>query len=361
MRVESISACRYRLYLNFQGVSVSILADAEEILSSLRKDFSYFVAEEELAKADVRLVCRIGRFTDGELPKLSSKNIRARSVVVNEKGIRWVSYYDRKAIVRWDPHSEQAEMRSTDSALLYELAYLFILSRSGEILDRRGIHRLHASAVAGGGKAALLVMPSGGGKTTLCMGALELPGLEFLSDDMPLIDRHGNVFAFPSRLGVVQKPVKLREQDFLRLVNRREHGPKWLLDAEIYFERISALAKPGLLVFGRKKLSGACEIRNSGRLSAFRELCSALVLGVGIPQLREYFLRCEFKDVLRKVLLTISRLWTALVLVARSRCFVIELGPDREENIRVYQRFLGAELLGAVEDGEGSDRKMATA
>ncbi len=62
----------------------------------------------------------------------------------------------------------------------YEAAYLFLLSRIGEALDQRHLHRIHALALEYFGRAVLAVFPMGGGKSTLGAAMLRFPEIGFL-------------------------------------------------------------------------------------------------------------------------------------------------------------------------------------
>ena len=46
------------------------------------------------------------------------------------------------------------------------------------------------------------MLPSGGGKSTLALRALQEPGIGLISEDSPLLDRRGRLHPFPLRIGV---------------------------------------------------------------------------------------------------------------------------------------------------------------
>ncbi len=65
------------------------------------------------------------------------------------------------------------------------------------------MHRVHALALAVDRRAMLVLLPMGGGKSTLGAELLRHPDVQLLSDDSPLVDRAGRVHAFPLRLGLL--------------------------------------------------------------------------------------------------------------------------------------------------------------
>ncbi len=357
MNTTSISSgFEVGIWFDFYGTVVEINSVSSSLLDWLARDFSYFKRSSRGDGIDfIKITAHQRHYPQADLPELRSSTIGPRCSTYQGGDWRWVNYYNRQAISRWNFALETGEVWSDDVDLLYEICYLLILSRSGELLDRRGIHRLHASAVAIEGQAALIVMSSGGGKTTLSVGAMRIPGAQFLSDDMPLITRKGQVLAFPSRLGLVDLPTDQNFFQFARRVDRREHGPKWLVDADIFQSRIIPEARPRLLIFGVRKLNGAFAIRPVSKLHALRVLASSLIIGVGLPQLIEYFLRLDWRDVIAKTWLIVSRSYCALMLVIKTRSFEVELGADEAANIRGFNDFLKAELMGGAPSGMDSD------
>jgi hypothetical protein len=329
-----------KLYFDFHGVSVEFHGDCAVVLENLRRDFSYFYRAQLPAPADIVLRGNLAMLPSAEYPQLVSADIRPRCTVYTQGSIRWVSYYQGEGLSKWDFASERGEIWSEDASLLHELSYLLILSRSGELLDARGFHRLHAAAVEIRGRAIFFVLPSGGGKSTLLLSLMERPDARLLSDDMPIITRGGFALPFPSRLGFQEPPAQKFGAEFIRTFERREHGLKYLLDAEVYAGRISEGAPPEVIVFGLRRLNGAGRVTAAGRLFAVRQLLASLVFGVGLPQLLEYFLRMDIADVFRKTRLVLSRTIAAGRLLRQAEAYVLELGPDKESNMQIVHSFL---------------------
>ena len=114
--------------------------------------------------------------------------------------------------------------------LVHEAAYQYLLSRIGEHLDLKRRPRLHALGLVGGQGAVAVMLPSGGGKSTLALRALEAPGVKLLSEDTPLIDRRGRLHPFPLRIGINATDADRVPADHVRRIERMEFHPKLVLE-----------------------------------------------------------------------------------------------------------------------------------
>jgi hypothetical protein len=186
----------------------------------------------------------------------------------------------------------------------------------------------------------LCLLPSGGGKTTLAMAALEVPGVRLLGDDMALVDLRGQVLPFPLRLGFTSPPPGV-DPARLRRMRRRKYGDKWLLDLEALGPRLAyGPAKAGSLVVGQRQLAGPPKLERAPRRAALPHLTKEMVVGLGLPQLVEYFLRLEPRDLPHKARLLASRAAAALALTARSSAYRLHLGRDPADNAALLRQLL---------------------
>ncbi len=88
------------------------------------------------------------------------------------------------------------------------------------------------------------------------MGAnlLQEPGIELLSDDSPLIDHRGRVYAFPLRLGLLPGSAGALPEKELRRVERMELGPNMLASYRYFKDRIRPQADGSVLFLGSRSL-----------------------------------------------------------------------------------------------------------
>lgn len=325
--------------LDVHGVTVRLLGDGAGATAQVGRDFAAFRTEGLTGGADVTVRCHGSPPPWDDLPRGIAVLVQPHFVAYRAGTERWVDY-NGQALTRWDFSREEGDLWAEDPARAWEVLYLLVHSRVGELLDRRGLHRLHALSLEVGGRAVLALLPSGGGKTTLGLAALELPGVRLLSDDIALVDRAGRVLPFPLRIGCSAPPAWVKPRH-LRRFSRHQYGDKWLLDVEALGDRVGdRLVLPSALVVGQRVLGGPPSLARAPRRSAAAPLAREMVAGLGLPQLVEYFLRLDPADPLRKAPLAASRALAAARLLARCPVYRITLGRDLEDNADCWRAFL---------------------
>lgn len=302
-------------------------------IDGLTRDFWFFrrhaSAPAPVEVFQIELLLEEPRY-DG-YPETDAAIYTARNVVYHVGGRRILDFGGR-GLAELDASGQRFQMRSLDPDLLYEAAYLFLLSRIGEACDARGMSRLHAMAMSVRGRAVLAVLPMGGGKSTLSSALLEHAEIQILSDDSPFIGRTGRAFAFPLHIGLLAGPQQSVPPAFVRLVQRMEFGPKYLIDPEWFSERIVPTAVPGVLIIGRRTLSMEPRVEPATYAQAMRALVPAMILGVGLFQGLEYLLQSRLFDLAGKTGVLVGRLRNAHALVRASQCYVLHLGRDSARN-----------------------------
>jgi len=322
---------------DFHGVRVAVHSGDGEPGGSLARDFSYFHRPQLSGAPHITIRCRAEEPPWADLPPARAVMIQPTCAVYDARGFRWVDYQSR-ALSRMDYRRESAEIWCRDDGLMHEIAYLLLLSRVGELHDRRGIHRIHALGLAVNGRGVICVLPSGGGKTTLGLLAMQRPGVRLLSDDTPLVDRRGDLLPFPTRIGLCSEPPSDIPRAFVRRFRRREHGAKWLVDIEAFGDRLATPCAPAAVVIGERSLGGAARLEAIPRRQAMGSLMRHAVAGLGLPQLVEYFLRMDVLDPFRKAPLVASRTAACAALLRRSQAYRLTLGRDADESAALLHR-----------------------
>lgn len=236
-----------------------------------------------------------GRF--GEVPQAF---ITTRNTVF-QSGAQTIVDYSGEVLALYDRSRDELLIEGEDEQLVHEAAYLFLLSRIGRHLDESHLMRIHALGLSGGQGALLLLLPSGGGKTTLALHALGAPGIKLLSEDTPILDRHGLVHPFPLRIGVNPGDAELLPEGEVRRIERLEYGPKLLLSVDAVADRIEPTPQPlRHVVLGHRWLSGGGSLSELPRRDLVGPLIRDGVIGVGVAQMIEYVLRQGARDFVRQ-------------------------------------------------------------
>ena len=322
------------LEFNFYGVKALVECDAD-LAGKLSLDFSYFKKSPQVVFAQ-NIAIKITASSDASnaLRLPPGKHIKFKVhdfVFFDTSGARYVEYGGRGA-GRYDFSKEEGRVFSAEPGLLHELTYLMILSRVGELLDSRGAHRVHALGGSARGKGVLVVMPQGGGKTTLGLELLETPGFMLFSDDAPLVTVSGRIYPFPVRIGVNKSDKVKVPAQFLGAMQRRKFGEKTLIDVEYFKDRISAPGPCSVIIFATRSGGSLPGVRRVSALEGFWYLFKPLVLGMGVPQVVEYFIRFDFLNIMSKIKMLLSRSVAAVRLVSNARLFAVTLSGDAKTN-----------------------------
>ncbi|MFN0151716.1 MAG: hypothetical protein ACKVU1_13530 [bacterium] len=345
---------------DFHGVTVEVASRDAEALRFLRANFSLQEVEDAAAgepRADVTLVVEpesAGRFDVA--PRGHRRLFRTKDAVVTRRAGAQLFESAGRAAVLYDFRIERGVVYGPDRDLALEKCYLLITSRVGALLDRRGLHRVHAMGVAVGDAALLCAFPMGGGKTTLALDMLlrdagvggasdaTRPRTALLSDDCPLVDFAGCAHPFAVRIGVNPGGEPAEIPDAMRLAfPRSRHGPKTLLDARYFADRIAPRSRVRVFAYGRRADRAAPVAHRRSRLAGLRVLWSAGVLGAGLPELLEYTVPCSIGGALELVRVRLSRLRAMLALARGAAIYELVLGTDRTANAALVRGLLDAE------------------
>lgn len=327
------------IYVNVYGYRAVIRSSSSQgALAGLAEDFAFFRRETLSPQHVIQLFEEDPPY--GIVPALGVAAVYTPRNVSYRSATTTVVDYSSRALGIHDHASGDFRVYSRDPDLLYEAAYLFLLSQIGEALDQDGLHRLHALALSMENRAALVLLPMGGGKSTLGFHLLHYPGVSLLSDDSPLIDQAGNVHAFPLRIGLLPGSDTHPPADQMRMIQRMEFGPKLLVRYRYFADRVRPSATPCLLFIGERSLGNSCQILPATRRSALRAMVTNCVVGLGLFQGLEFVLTRSAKELLGKARIAGSRLLASIRLMRQSRSYHLILGRDSEENARVVFEFM---------------------
>jgi hypothetical protein len=346
---------------DIHGYRFGLAGDAPDALRALASDFEFFAdagaaagAAESARTGRAVVTIRIRNAAPGyaALPPVRASVYTPRNVSYKDGDVTIVDYHGR-GIGLHDRRTGDFEITTLDPDLQYEACYLFLLSQMGEALDRRGLHRVHALGISLRGRAILVLLPMGAGKSTLGVELLRDPEVRLLSDDSPLIDRTGFVHAFPTRIGLLpgggadapgpdvaasdaaaydaspQIPA-----EHLRTINRMNFGPKTFVDYRYFAPRVDAGAPCSFVFLGTRTLAAQGCVAPVSRAVALRRFTSDCIVGMGLFQGMEFFFQKSTGEILSRVPVSWSRLRASLAIIRRSQLLELQLGQDRASNAR---------------------------
>lgn len=329
-------------YLNIHGLAVGCEAESEELANDLIRPLKFFATQTGEAPANsVRVVVRQAAPRYGDLPQIEAQFSTPRNVVYRNGSLKVIDYFGRGITLQ---HLDRPlyEIISEDRNLLCEAFYLLMLSLLGQYCDRNALLRVHALAFAFRGKAVMMMIPQGGGKSTLARALLERDDVRLISDDDPIVARDGSVLPFPRALGILdEKSLATIPPQYVFSVDRMEFGRKYFVDCDYWGDRIQRDALPeAVLLTTRRVLNGPPSIARVPRRRALASLTRDAVVGIGLYQGLEFLFNHSSWEALSRVGLAGRRFLRAERLARRASTWQFTLSDDVAENCRVLNRFL---------------------
>jgi hypothetical protein len=323
------------------GYEFELRGSAHQGIEAVAKDFDFFRVSEVRKPSTIEIADEDPPYEN--LPDAVATVYTPRNISFTQGNLTYIDYSGRGVAI-YNRETGDFRISSRDPHLQYEACYLFLISRTAEFLDRQAMHRVHALGISYAGRAALFLLPMGGGKSTLGMHLLTQPGMQMLSDDSPFIDSKGRVYAYPLRLGLLPDLAHTIPPEYIRRIDRMEFGPKLLVDSSYFKEKIASKAEPGMVFVGRRSLRPECTIRPLSFTGALRSMIANCIVGMGLFQGMEFVLREGPWGILSKGGIAFSRLRCSIALIRRSKCYEIVLGRDLAGNAKVVSQFLDREF-----------------
>jgi hypothetical protein len=325
------------LNLDVYGLKLQLQSDDNAAVKSIRREFSYFQAVPSEPQVTIEVLDERPPYES--LPNLQASIHTPRNICYRGKEDIFIDYFGQ-ALEIFNPKTKNCRIFSERPELRREISYLSILSIVSQFLDSHHIHRVHALGVSRNGKAILILLPMGGGKSTLALQLLQSEQVKLLSEDSPLITRGGKVLPFPLGLGVRPGEKLNLPAKYLHKVDRMHFGPKVLIDIDYFAEKISPICEPSVILLGDRSLGVESKIEPASRFAATKAFFKDVVVGLGLFEGAEYVLQRSAWEIVGKTGIVLSRLNNSLKVIGRSRVYRYILGRDRTRNRNVFLDFL---------------------
>lgn len=325
---------------NFYGVGVQVESVEEEFLRSVEHDFSYFLAPAILPQ--LRLAFTKSHPDYDRLPELTCSFATPRNICFSNGSLTYIDYFGQ-ALNIYNRQENHCQIITEDLELAHEIAYLTILSRISEALERKRLNRIHGLGIEAGGKGTIILLPSGGGKSTMAMSLLR-DGSQFrlISEDSPLLRPDGYLLPFPLRIGVHPQSVPSDiDVQFTRLDKRIEFSPKINIDIRYFGDRISRQPVPiSSLLLGVRSTARRAKITPVSKRAALRYSFANSIIGIGLYQGLEFLFQKNFGESIQHLHLLLSRAYNNLILLNHAEVYRFIIGRDISLNYQCLREFL---------------------
>jgi len=335
------------IYFNFLDIEVEIRSDCAELLARLKNDFSQYAVPQQAHAPQLKVQSLLTTPSIEQFNLFKGPRLRTKNAAIRDNECLRLSDYHGEGWSIFDFDEQSAIVFSRKIERLHEITYLLILSRVGKYLDSKGLHRIHAMGVSTKERALLLLLPMSGGKTTLLSHLAQkahASDLSILSDDSPLITLKGQTTAFAVRCGVTRE--QLTTAPFAGKtpaysLERMRYGPKFLFPIEALGCPVSKQTFDTVaLLLGKRTTLAEPSIKPVSKLKVIPALLSQLVIGIGLPIMREYFIENRPSDYLLLFKIAVNRLRAAFALLRRSQTYLLELSDDPSKNAALVASFL---------------------
>ncbi len=322
------------LYLSFHHHNILVKCKESSLLQKLRDEFHFFEAMED---ATPHTIIDLEYGPSPELPSMVAHRILENAIVYRLGEIQYLDYFGEALTLRTES-DETFKIYSQNYERLYELALLTIHSVLGQNLEKHGLCRIHAAAISVNKINAIIMLPSKGGKSTLIKHLLTYEEVKIISDDMPLCSFRGRIFPFPSKLSFDEVPKdgplsNLKWNEF----RRYRYPVKWTAGLSQLKEKLDQdpMNNKNILIAGYRLSHGDSLLSPVNKLHMIKPVLEHMVVGIGLPQVIEIFLRFDWRDIFKLAKHTFFRTICAFNLIRRSQCYYFYMGQNLQKNAQL--------------------------
>ena len=333
---------QHKTFFSFYGIGVLVETENMEIAAAAKHNFSYFYSAT-IAGTNIKIYYHEWSLPYSSLPVMTSTAATPRNICYKDSDKAYIDYFG-KAICVYDVKNNIFDIYTTDNGLANEIIYTTILSRVAELLDKKGMHRIHALGVEYDNKGALILLPCGGGKTSLTLSLLTSRdnNIKLISEDSPLI-KNGMLFPFPLRIGVRTEENLKNDipEKFLRKTRRIEHESKTTIDIEYFSKHICKNPVPiNAILVGIRSTADNAEIKPISKFGVIKHCLMNSVIGVGLYQGMEFIMQNNGKEILKRFAILFSRTIANINIIFKAKTFSFIISRDIPKNSDTLRRFL---------------------
>lgn len=330
-----------KITFSFYNITVCVESDEDAVLDFIKHDFSYFASS--IDSCDLKITYHCQKPDYDKLPEMVSFLATPRNICYKHQKITYVDYFGR-ALNIYDKNASRCDIYTENKELAHEIIYLTMLSRVSEKLDRNRIHRIHGLGLEYKNRGVIIMLPCGGGKTTLAMSILNSKNSEIrlLSEDSPLVTASGALLPFPLRIGLIPENVPFgMPEKYLLHIKRMECGPKVTVDIEYFKDRICKnKTKPYAMLLGIRSTGKTAKIVPAPKLAVIKYCLMNSVIGIGLYQGLEFIMQGNIIKLIGNIGTIFSKICNNFNLIAKSKVFYFVLSRNISQNYAVLEEFL---------------------
>lgn len=329
-------------YLDIYGLTIECKTASVDLMPELLRPFVSFISNESKPGLHaVRVFIEEADPPYESFPTLPAAFSTPRNIVYQDKNRKIIDYFGKGVVVQSEGDSHY-HIYGSDRNFLLEAFYLLTLSLLGQHCDRAGLLRIHALAMSYHDLVVMMLMPQGGGKSTMARALIEDSKFRYISDDDPILDPQGRILPFPRPIGILDpKLIEEIPERHVYKVNRMEFGWKYYIDCDYWKDKTETRhLTESILLVGRRVLNGSPGIVKYSKIKTFGVLIRDAVIGVGLYQGLEFLLSRSTWDALGKIPVVFRRFLRALRLIRTTRTYQFTISGDSDQNLAVLKEFL---------------------
>ncbi len=336
------------LLYSLHGIHIRIESEYKSVIEAASFDFGVDVNHEAHNKPDLSVTVTSAQpagYEFGDEKGRINSGVKFKILRGQKSNAEELIEYNNGIFCIWDSSAEHAHFWGDNQDGIYEKLYLFLLSRLGDKLEKNGFFRIHGFGVHYKNRTILGMAPSGGGKSTLGWELLKNNACKLISDDAPLLSlQHDKVelIPFKIRLGFTKDTsFHTIPENELRVFKRTARSDKVLISplSSIieWSDSNNPLSDIVSLQFTKEANS---RIEPLSQFGLIKLLFRDLVIGYGLPQVVEFFLKNGVRSIFSRIPLIIKRIWIGFHICKQTKAVVFYQNNNTAGNAKLLLDYL---------------------
>lgn len=331
---------RCNIQLNFYGLKIRINLPDNVSCEALGKRFAFFIDHSKGLETDYEINLRKEKPDYNQFNFIKPQYYSPRNICYFESGRKVVNYHG-DALVIQSADKKSAEVISSNEVLMETITESLITFQTGKYFDDKGYFRVHALAFSYKNKGVLVLLPRGGGKSTLILELIKNRKVALISEDTPLITEGRDIYSFPKDIGVYSHKVPknipeahLKSIHYAGSAEEELQGiEKHSIGIEYFKDSISTEpVKASIIIKGERYLGKGANIRSITYPAAWYEMFKNCIVGLGLYQGLEYAINVHPAELFGKLFLGLKRAKACTKFLFGTQKYEFQMGVEPKKN-----------------------------